>query len=54
MPLPEGLTGRVLFVTDHAPDCPATPVPLDTDRGAYARQNLAGWLIDADCLDDRP
>jgi 4-amino-4-deoxy-L-arabinose transferase-like glycosyltransferase len=53
-PLPPGVTGRVLLVTEVPPVCEgaavAPEVVFDTAGGAYRRITLAGYLIDADCL----
>ena len=52
-PMPAGLKGRVLLVTDSAPDCPGTGpgTPLDTRGGAYQGLQLVTYLVDAGCLE---
>ncbi len=51
-PLPEGMTGPILFVGEAAPACPDLPPgePLDTAGGGYEGLSLSTWLIDAGCL----
>ena len=54
-PLPAGATGRVLLVTAVPPVCDGKNVPptaqFDTEGGTYAGQHLAGYIVDARCLD---
>lgn len=53
-PLPPGVTGPVLLVTEAPPVCNGVAVaPLlqfDTAGGAYRRVTLAGYLMSAGCL----
>jgi 4-amino-4-deoxy-L-arabinose transferase-like glycosyltransferase len=57
-PMPTGLDGQVLFVADAAPICngaAAMPeIKPDLAGGAYQGGSMAGYLIDAACLDERP
>lgn len=51
-PVPAGLTGKVLLVTDTPPACAGVGQPLITKDGAYLRHAYAGYLISAGCLND--
>ncbi len=51
-PLPEGATGRVLFVTARGTACPSTEtLPLDRKGGVYEETPLVAYVVDAACLD---
>lgn len=53
-PLPDAMTGQVLFVTATTPVCggiPANPaVTFDTEGGTYSDIPLAGYMVSAECL----
>jgi 4-amino-4-deoxy-L-arabinose transferase-like glycosyltransferase len=55
-PLPETLTGPVLYVTQTPPLCNGAPVPvaapLDLTGGTYRGLPLAVYRLDAGCLND--
>ena len=50
-PLPEGLTGRLLLVSSTPPACAGAALPLDAAGGAYAKQNLAAYIVEAACVE---
>ncbi len=49
-PIPEGLTGRALFIAVSAPDCAGAGEPLNVAGGAYARLDLRAFIAPANCL----
>jgi hypothetical protein len=53
--LPSDRTGPVLLVTAIPPACAGKPVKtFDLSGGAYARDALAAYVVDAGCLHARP
>lgn len=52
-PLPAGIAGPVLLVTENPPACAGRPLAIDTAGGAYARRNMAAYRTDAACAGRR-
>lgn len=50
-PLPEGLTGKLLWVTNTPPACAGQALALDAMGGAYAKSNLAAYIVEASCAE---
>jgi 4-amino-4-deoxy-L-arabinose transferase-like glycosyltransferase len=50
-PLPRGLQGKLLLITSEPPACAGDVLPLDAKGGAYAKKHLAGYIVEAACVD---
>ena len=48
-PLPTGLTGSLLWITNSAPSCATATYPLDATGSAYRKSGLAAYLVPAKC-----
>lgn len=49
-PLPEGMTGPLLVVTDTKPSCATATYPLNVADGAYRTSQFAAYLVEAACF----
>lgn len=49
-PLPDSVTGKVIYIARDAPACAAERLVLEPGQGAYARADLKAFIVDAGCL----